>query len=75
MTVLPEISIPIHEPSYSTRSSNELTVPHPRTDAIKMSFYYQIPKIWNAIPNEIKSSANKSIFKSRYKKYLLNNPD
>ena len=69
--ILPEITFPVKRSNYRTRNCDELQVPFPRTDAIKISFLYQIPIIWNSIPDVVKLAPYKAIFKSRYKKFLL----
>ena len=58
--------------SYDTRisSSDNLLVPKPNTEMDKSSFSLSGPKVWNSLPNEIKTSKTVFEFKNSYK--LLN---
>ena len=58
---------------YSTRSSssNDIALPLPRTQMFKRMLLFNGPKVWNSIPDNIRSSTNLVCFKAMYKKYLL----
>ena len=58
--------------SYDTRflSSHNFLVPKPNTELYKSSFSFSGPKVWNSLPNEIKTSKTVFEFKNSYK--LLN---
>ena len=57
--------------SYPTRTRNHLHPPFPRVDAIKFNFLYQGITNWNIIPVNIRYSQSLSIFKNKYKRWLL----
>ena len=58
---------------YSTRSSssNDIALPLPRTQMFKRMLLFNGPKVWNSIPDNIRSSTNLVCFKAMYKTYLL----
>ena len=58
--------------SYDTRfsSSDKFLVPKPNIELYKSSFSFSGPKVWNSLPNEIKTSKTVFEFKNSYK--LLN---
>ena len=58
---------------YSTRSSssNDIALPLPRTQRLKGMLLFNGSKVWNSIPDNIRSSTNLACFKAMYKKYLL----
>ena len=48
---------------YNTRSSSDPRLPFPRVEAVRMSFGYQFVRVWNEIPQAIRSSPSSKIFK------------
>ena len=56
---------------YNLRHLNELIVPHPRVDTIKINFPYQFTLNCNNLNENIKNSENQKIFKKVYKRFLL----
>ena len=57
---------------YSTRSrNNALYIPKPRIEKFKNSFSFYGPKLYNQIPNLVKSVNNISSFKHKYKQYFF----
>ena len=60
-----------YEKCYHMRNDNELKVPFPRTNVLKMHFNYTMPLTWNTIPLEIRHQNTESKFKNSYKAYLL----
>ena len=58
---------------YSDRRHSELRVPFPRTNAMKISYEYRIPMIWNSLPTNIKDEPRVNKFRAEYKKHLLRN--
>ena len=58
--------------SYDTRfsSSDNFLVPKPNTELYKSSFSFSGPKVWNSLPNEIKTSKTTYLNSKSYK--LLN---
>ena len=61
-----------HKRVYNTRYSyNSFTVPQVNSNG-KLTFKWNGVKLWNKLPNYIKSCDSKKKFKSQYKKYLFN---
>ena len=58
---------------YSDRRHSELRVPFPRTNAMKISYEYRIPMIWNSLPTNIRDEPRVNKFRAGYKKHLLRN--
>ena len=57
---------------YETRFHNELRPSFMRLNLTQNSISYQIPKLWNTIPTEIKSLSSLNQFKKAFKLYLIN---
>ena len=57
--------------SYETRNRNQINLPRYQRTATQRSFIYQQLIKWQHIPQPIKDSHSKNIFKRRYKSYLL----
>ena len=55
---------------YDLRNTNAFLIPSYRTSLREKCSLVRFPRIWNAIPNEIKHSESLNIFKSRLKQYL-----
>ena len=53
--------------SHSTRRSNDLHLPHARTNWSQRTFIFQASKDWNNLDNDIKSSKSLSLFKAKLK--------
>ena len=64
-----DISYPNHE--FSTRSRNDLILPFPRIEAVKMNFKYQFMKVWSELPANIKSQRTLRCFKRVLMEYYL----
>ena len=62
-----------YEPSRALRSSGTglLTVPRVRTKQGEAAFSYYAPKIWNKLPENLRSAATLSSFKSSLKTFLF----
>ena len=56
---------------YETRAVQNLVPFDARLTITEHSLRVRGPNIWNSIPQDIKNAPTISIFKSRYKKYLL----
>ena len=52
--------------------TGEFRVPFPRINSSKFNFRYQMPKLWNELPQEIKDISNFSKFKKALRTDLLN---
>ena len=57
--------------NYPTRSVNSLIPQFQRLTSTQRSIFYTGPKIWNAIPVDIKNSPSILSFKRNYKSYLI----
>ena len=51
--------------------SNNLQVPHPKSEYLKRTFLYSGTNLWNSLPSNIKSLNSKICFKTKVKDYLL----
>ena len=58
--------------SYETRNVSNYHLPLMRLTSYQKSIFYTGPKIWNDLPNFIKTSPTLITFKARLKCYLLN---
>ena len=58
--------------TYETRR-RDLILPFPNVEAVRSNFKYQFLKIWNEIPNNIKSLESHDRFKREYQNYLIVN--
>jgi hypothetical protein len=58
--------------NYLTRNGNTFKLPIPTVRTIKLNFLYQAIRIWNELPNDLKSSKTLCAFKKGYKGVLLN---
>ena len=61
----------------SRRSQNQLRLVLPKVKKTfgERAFSYGAPRLWNALPMEIKNSGSLDIFKSATKTFLVDNPD
>ena len=64
-----DVSYPNHE--YSTRGRNDLILPFPRIEAVRMNFKYQFIKVWSELPENIKSQRTSRSFKRVLMEYYL----
>ena len=64
-----DIQTAVH--SYDTRHRDDFILPFPRVDALKINFKYQYVKIWNMIPENIKSCNSLGRFKRQLIDYFL----
>ena len=53
------------------RNDDEIHVPFARTDQLSRFPLYHLPKLWNALPEDIKIIRNKSSFSTKVKIHLL----
>jgi exonuclease III len=49
----------------------DLIIPRPNTEFFRRSFTYQGPKLWNALPHNVKSSTSVNSFKSSFLRYNI----
>ena len=64
------LSYPSH--TYGTRHRNDLVLPFPNVNAIRINYVYQCTSVWNNIPENIKSKETLKSFKRELSKYLVN---
>lgn len=57
----------------NTRSSNKLIIQQPSNNLHKQSFFIGAPKIFNNLPEDIRTITKNKIFKETLHSYLLNN--
>ena len=59
--------------SRTTRASSQKVfyLPHHKTNMFRKSFNYQGPKVWNDLPEYIRSSPSVSTFKQSAKKFYM----
>jgi len=53
------------------RNDNELHIPLARTDQLSRFPLFHLPKLWNALPEELKIIRHKQTFSTKLKKHLL----
>ena len=58
--------------NHDTRGRENLVLPFPRVETLRINFKYQCNDIWNKIPSEIKSSKSLKSFKRELTSYLIN---
>ena len=63
------ISYPSH--NYLTRNSNEMLLPFPRVEAIRMNFKYQFVKVWLEVPEYIKCKRTFRQFRNSLSEFYL----
>ena len=57
--------------SYNTRNSELYHIPKVRTNASKLSIFYNGPITWNSLPQSIRSSPSLNSFKRKYKNCIM----
>ena len=57
--------------SYSTRRANDYHLPKVRTSIAQMNLNFNGPKVWNALPTDLKNCNSLPCFKRKYKKHLI----
>jgi hypothetical protein len=58
---------------YNTRQISDYHIPYHRLVVTSDSMRINGVKIWNCLSNDIKTAKTLSLFRTRYKKYLINN--
>ena len=56
---------------YNTRNIDNLVLPFPRVENIRINYKYMFPHIWNEIPIHIKELGNLRIFKKKLSEFLI----
>ena len=57
---------------YSLRNNGALRLPSVRVFKFKQSLIYQVSKLWNCLPNEIKLISSKNMFRKAVLTFFLN---
>ena len=57
--------------NYNTRFATDYHLPKSHTTFFQRSIIYSGPCLWNSLPSAIRDSKSLNVFKSKYKKYLL----
>ena len=57
--------------NYPTRTCEDLRVPQHNLTIFQHSLAFSGPKIWNSVPQQIKTLPSLSAFKRHLKKYIL----
>ena len=60
-----------NDATYSVRNFNDLRVPYPRVDAVKLNFLYTGLSVWNSLPLTIREAPNVVKFKNDLRIYFL----
>ena len=58
--------------TYNFRSLTNFKLPLQRTNIGQRSLFFSGPKLWNYLPDNIKSKTNLYLFKKHLKNYFLN---
>ena len=69
-----DLIVPANRPNY-LRSANDDILHYDLTDSVRIgdcAFSVYAPRIWNALPEEIRSANSVNIFKNKLKTYLFN---
>ena len=67
-----DILHPEHGHLTRSRDNEQLLVPFPRVDAIKINFQYQFISIWNSIPINLKTLPTVNSFKKALTQHYVN---
>ena len=59
----------VHE--HNTRTRENVQLPFPRVENIRINYIYQCQNIWNCLPQNIKSSPSLKIFKKNLHKHMI----
>ena len=70
-TLQASLDLNITSHSYDTRHSDDFVLPFPRVNALRINFKYQYVKIWNDIPDDIKSCQSLGRFKNSLTEYFV----
>ena len=53
------------------RTKNDLSIPSFKTNYFKKSFYYDVTKVWNSLPMDIRETDNIKNFKGNLHQFLM----
>lgn len=68
------LNLPTQSRHYNTRQNNNLLLPIPHSSLIKNSIIYESPKIFNHLPDALKSIRSPSLFRNTIKNILIGKP-
>jgi hypothetical protein len=57
--------------THDTRCKDHFMLPIPKVKAVKFNFIYRGLSMWNALPSDLKELNSEHLFKSKYRKILL----
>ena len=67
-----EMFLPIQQSHITRRSQNKLWIPNQKTNRGLGNISYVGPRLWNSLPNSLKSSENVNKFKHKSKESFFN---
>ena len=68
-----EMFLPIQQSHNTRRSQNKLWIPNQKTNRGLGNISYVGPRLWNSLPNSLKSSGSHNKFKHKSKELFFNN--
>ena len=72
-TYISEMYFPLEQSQHTRRSLNKLWIPNQRTNRGLKILSYVGPRLWNSLPNFLKSAKNVNNFKHKLKELYFNN--
>lgn len=70
---IPFMKLQINSIQFNTRQISDYHIPYHRLVVTSDSIRVNGVKIWNCLSNDIKTAKTLSLFRTRYKQYLINN--
>ena len=67
-----ELRYPDHDHNTRSTENEDLVVPFPRVEAVKLNFEYQFPNTWNEIPRDLKNVSSLKILKKALTEHYVN---
>ena len=70
--LLDKFNLKRNQGARTNRETPEFIIPFPRVDTVKCNMHYQIPYVWNEIPQNIRSISSLPLFIRKLKEHYLN---
>ena len=70
-TLISDLNLKFRDHSHSTRYRNNMVVPFPRVNVVKINYKYQFVKIWNDLPNQLEYISSLRTFKRMLTSYYI----
>ena len=70
--LLDKFNLKRNQGARTNRETPEFIIPFPRVDTVKCNMHYQIPYVWNEIPQNIRSISSLPRFIRKLKEHYLN---